>query len=97
MIAAVEAGRQLYAVRRAETGTGADYYIGPMDADLDDDLENCFRLEVSGVDRGGEKEVRILLSEKVTQARKGKSSLPAIAGVVGFDANRVLILQDVSP
>jgi hypothetical protein len=51
VIATVELLRDLFAVRRAETGTGADYYVGPRGA-AQDDLENCFRLEVSGVSDG---------------------------------------------
>ena len=93
VIAGVEALRGLYAVRRAETGTGADYYIGAAGAGVDD-LEDCFRLEVSGVDQGDEKEVLKRLSAKVRQARAGNSSLPAVAGVVGFGA-RLLTVQDV--
>ena len=48
-LAAVEVTGGLVAIRRAETGTGADYYIGPPDQPLDD-LEGCLRLEVSGTD-----------------------------------------------
>ena len=39
----------LVAVRRAETGSGADYYIAAPGIPSDD-LEDCLRLEVSGVD-----------------------------------------------
>lgn len=94
VIAGIEALRGLYAVRRAETGTGADYYIGPLGAGVDD-LEDCLRLEVSGVDHGDEKEVLNRLSAKVRQARAGSSSLPAVAGVFGF-GTRLLAVQDVS-
>ena len=41
VIVGVEQLRGLVAVRRAETGTGADYYIGLPDAG-DEDLEDCF-------------------------------------------------------
>ncbi len=47
VIAGVEEIRELFAVRRAETGTGSDYYIGPAGAGVND-LEDCRRLEVSG-------------------------------------------------
>ena len=80
-------------MRRAETGTGADYYIAPAGRGVDD-LEDCLRLEVSGVDHGDEKEVLKRLSAKVRQARAGSSSLPAVAGVFGFGA-RLLAVQDV--
>ena len=41
VIAGVEVLRGVYAVRRAETGTGADYYIGPPGSGVND-LEECF-------------------------------------------------------
>lgn len=93
VIAGVEVLRGLYAVRRAETGTGADYYIGPPGSGVND-LEECLRLEVSGVDHGDEKEVLKRLSAKVRQARAGNGSLPAVAGVFGFWA-KLLTVQDV--
>jgi hypothetical protein len=54
-------------------------------------LENCFRLEVSGVDKGAESLVASRLLEKITQARNGQSNLPALAAVVGFRAQQILI------
>ena len=93
VIAAAEMSRGLVAVRRAETATGCDYYIGPDGSGIDD-LENCIRLEVSGVDAGGPSEVSRRVRQKVEQASKGASSLPALAGVVGFAA-RSIILRDV--
>ncbi len=93
VIAGVEELRQLVAVRRADTGTGADYYIGPPGAG-ETDLEDCVRLEVSGVDAGDRREVARRALQKVQQAREGHSSLPALAGVIGFSA-RLLMIQDV--
>jgi hypothetical protein len=93
VIAGVELLRGLFAVRRAETGTGADYYVGPQGAGHDD-LEDCLRLEVSGVDNGSEKDVNKRLLEKVEQVLRGNSSLPALAGVIGFSA-RLLMVKDV--
>lgn len=93
VIAAVEHLRQLFAVRRAETGTGADYYVGPAGSGAGD-LEDCLRLEVSGVRDGDYSEVARRLTQKVYQAREGKSSLPAIAGVMGFSA-KLLLVKDV--
>ena len=93
VIAGVELLRGRYAVRRAETGTGADYYVGTSGAG-EADLENCLRLEVSGVAAGQRHEVAKRLLEKVQQAQRGDSSLPALAGVIGFAA-KLLMLQDV--
>jgi hypothetical protein len=80
----------LVAVRRAETRTGADYYIS-IAGSVTDDLESCVRLEVSGIDRGDEAMIRQRLRQKVRQALAGLSSLPAMAAVVGFRA-RLLAL-----
>jgi hypothetical protein len=88
-IAAVEVTDGLVAVSRAETGTGADYYLGKPGEKLED-LENSLRLEVSGVDQGNMTTVRSRLSQKVKQAQRGDSPLPAIAAVVGFQTLTVL-------
>lgn len=93
VIASVEFLRGFFAVRRAETGTGADYYIGPHGAGAED-LEDCFRLEISGVSDGSDHDVQRRLFEKIAQAQRGNSNLPALAGVVGFAA-RLLMLSDV--
>jgi hypothetical protein len=85
VIATVEEVKGLFAVRRAETGTGADYYVGPEGAGAAD-LEDCLRLEVSGVDTGDENAVARRFAQKARQLQWGDSSLPALAGVIGFSA-----------
>ena len=89
-LAAVELTDGLVAVRRAETRTGADYYVAPLGASADD-LEDCLRLEVSGVDRGPEPVVRQRLNAKLRQAAAGDGNLPALAGVVGFKARLIAV------
>lgn len=89
-LAAVEAVEQLVAVRRAETHTGADFYVAPIGTDPQD-LETCFRLEVSGVDAGSKSAVNARLRQKVEQTRRGNSNVPAIAAVVGFKELAVAI------
>lgn len=93
-LAAVEAEENLVAVRRAETLTGADWYVAPIGSEPED-LETCFRLEVSGVDAGGPSVIETRLRQKVAQTRRGASNLPAIASVVGFKELAVAI-QKVS-
>jgi hypothetical protein len=88
-IAATELLRGMVAVRRAETRTGADYYIALSDQDLED-LENCFRLEVSGTD-SDKSEVKRRLRVKLEQARQGNSNLPALAAVIGFRVQLILL------
>jgi hypothetical protein len=81
------------AVRRAETLTGADYYVGPYGTGRDD-LEHCFRLEISGVDHGPASTVHQRVAQKVRQTVRGKSNLPALVGVVGFKV-RLIVLKPV--
>jgi len=95
-LAAVELSNGLVAVHRAENRTGADYYIAPAGAALDD-LEDCLRLEVSGVDRGGPSVIKRRLKEKMKQTERGASNLPAMAGVVGFLARIILLSRVVNP
>lgn len=89
-LAAIELTKGMVAVRRAETKTGADYYIAALGSGLED-LENCYRLEVSGVDAGSVSVVQQRLQVKLKQAKSGVSNLPAIATVVGFLVKLVLI------
>src|SRR3990172_13339484 len=89
-LAGVEVAEGWVAVMRAETKTGADYYLAPKDSDPED-FETCHRLEISGVDGGSNAVVKNRLKEKVAQAAGGKSKLPALAAVVGFKEKVVLI------
>ena len=78
----------MVAVGRAETRTGADYYLGPADQTVED-YETAFRLEVSGVDNCNPSLIQTRLKQKLAQASKGESNLPAIAAVVGFSTAEV--------
>ena len=88
-IAATELLRGMFAVRRAETRTGADYYVAFANQDLED-LENCFRLEVSGT-HSDKSEVKKRLRVKLEQAKQGNSNLPALAAVIGFRVQLILL------
>jgi hypothetical protein len=90
VLAAVEFTERMVAVRRAETFTGADYYVAPTDSPIDD-LEDCFRLEISGTNSVSVGDLERLLVRKLEQARAGTSNLPAMAGVIGFRVARILI------
>ena len=91
-LAATELTLGLFAVKRAETLTGADYYIGSANC-IAEDLEECLRLEVSGTHLETY-EVNRRLRLKVDQAQEGKSSLPAIAVVVGFKV-KLISMQSI--
>jgi hypothetical protein len=86
-LAATELALGMFAICRAETLTGADYYVGPVDRPLED-LEGCYRLEVSGT-KLEEQELRRMLNRKIRQAKAGRSSLPAIVTVVGFSVRLI--------
>jgi hypothetical protein len=88
-LAATEIGNGFVAVRRAETKTGSDYYVAPTGKTYDD-LEDCYRLEISGTNLDIP-EVRRRLKIKIEQTKKGRSNLPALAAVVGFKVRLILI------
>ena len=87
--AAVEELEGLVGIARAETKTGADYYVAPLGTSPSD-LEDALRLEVSGTD-GNVAQVRARLREKQAQTRKGTGTEPAIAAVVGFKTRLILV------
>lgn len=89
-LAATELVEGLVAVRRAETGTGADYYVAPPGTDRTD-FENCLRLEVSGTQAPDPLSLVRRLNRKLAQAEDGKSNLPAMAAVVGFACRQILM------
>lgn len=89
-LAAVEMMRGMVAISRAETLTGADFYIAPISESYED-LEDCFRLEVSGTDSDRLSDVRARLRQKLKQTQNGNSDLPAIALVIGFQVKVILI------
>ena len=95
-LAAVELTRGMVAVRRAETRTGVDYYLGGPEAPADD-LEATFRLEVSGTDEGNDTVIQSRLRQKLDQATAGASNLPAIATVVGFAALKIVTERSPGP
>ena len=90
VLAGIELTDGLVAVHRAETRTGADYYLAPS-GNAATDLESSLRLEVSGISKGEMQDVKDRLGVKVRQAAKGKSALPAIAGVVCFSCKTMMI------
>lgn len=88
-LAATEICKGLVAVKRAETLTGADYYVAPGTMPIED-LEASYRLEVSGTisDRSVAKN---RLKQKVEQTVEGISNLPALAAVVAFKIGLILL------
>jgi len=91
-IATVEEEFGHVAVARAETLTGADYYLRPA-SERSNDLERALRLEVSGTDLGGGAIISKRLGQKLEQLRRGRSDIPGIACVVGFKALRIAVAQ----
>jgi hypothetical protein len=83
-LAAVEITNGLYAIYRAETQSGADYYLAPEGAEVED-LENLIRLEVSGIDKATPHLIAVRVKQKLQQMKNGASNTPGIASVVAFD------------
>lgn len=87
-LANAEMTRGLVAVSRAQGRTGVDYYLGPANSTLED-LERSVRLEVSGTDEGSLSMIKSRLRQKLEQAGRVDSNLPALATVVGFAMLRI--------
>jgi hypothetical protein len=90
-LAAVEAEYGLTAITRADTRTGADFYVAPYGEQ--EDLENAHRLEVSGLDQAGESRLRSRLRRKIAQVERGNASGPSLVIVVGFSAGRIAMAE----
>jgi hypothetical protein len=88
-LAAVEMCRGLVALGRTDILSGADYYVAPVGSALND-LEDAYKLEVSGTERS-ESGVRGVVLQKVEQAKNGNCNLPALAAVVGYTVKQIYI------
>lgn len=88
-LAVLEAELGLVGLERADRRTGADFYVGPPGTDL----EESYRLEISGVRAGDRRAVSSRLREKMEQTRHGSSDRPALACVVGFAARIVALAR----
>ena len=90
---------ELVAVGEAEAGSGADWYVAPPNAGLDEsgapnlDDPGVRRLEVSGQDLGTP---GYRVGVKKEQLRQGDSAIPGIASVVAFERAIVRIEHSVS-
>lgn len=72
----------LKALQRARQGTGFDYWLGKRVSDL---FQRCTRLEVSGILRGTESQIRARVQVKREQTRQSDElKLPAYVCVVEF-------------
>lgn len=78
------------ALARSDVRTGCDYYVGEPGWDLED----SYRLEISGLRRGEPHEVMSRLKEKIRQTGRAPSALPAFACTVGFRAKMAAIASD---
>lgn len=90
VLAAIEASDGLVALGRAQMVSGVDFMLGKA-GDTLQDIEGMTRLEISGVDQGGMAALRSRLQHKILQAARGAHNVPAIAGVVGFAAQRIVV------
>jgi|CXWL01.1.fsa_nt_gi hypothetical protein len=69
-------------IQRAKKGTGVDYWLGYKESNTP--FENSARLEVSGILKGGEKEVKGRVKKKIKQTEPSDGLLPAFVVVVEF-------------
>jgi len=69
-------------IQRAKKGTGIDYWLGYKESNKP--FENSARLEVSGILKGDDKDIKGRVKKKIKQTEPSDGSLPAIIVVVEF-------------
>ncbi len=72
------------AIRRSWKGTGFDYWLGHKDALADLPFQDAARLEVSGILRGEDREIKQRVRLKTAQIQRSGNSLPGFVIVVEF-------------
>ena len=85
-LAAVEAALGLFAIERASTCSGADYYLAPTTGDY---LEDAIRLEVSGTASADLSRIHERMRKKLLQVQHPAD--PSLACVVSFGGRLILI------
>lgn len=70
-------------VQRSRKGTGFDFWLGPMPVD-ELLFQEKARLEVSGIRKGSESEIKARLRQKKEQTKRSDGLLPAYIVVVEF-------------
>ena len=94
-LAAAELAMGMVAVHRAEQGDGADYYIAPND-ERRNDRSFWRRLEVSGIgtDIDAPGLINQRVRDKIAQLANARHARPGTAGVVGFKAKSIRLVDE---
>ena len=94
-LAAAELAMGMVAVHRAEQGDGADYYIAPND-ERRNDRAFWRRLEISGIGTDVEASgpINQRVRDKHEQLAKARHPRPGTAGVVGFKAKLIRLVDE---
>lgn len=82
----------LVVVERSVKGTGFDYWLSHKD-DVEPLFQRKARLEVSGIQNGGEAEIRQRLREKLKQINRSDGKFPAYIAIVEFSTPRSRMVQ----
>lgn len=68
-------------IERSRKGTGFDYWMGEMSEHL---FQNKARLEISGIRKGDDQNVRARVNQKLQQINRSDGTLPSYVIVVEF-------------
>jgi hypothetical protein len=83
---------QYAVIERSRKGTGFDYWLGEPGTS-DRLFQNRARLEVSGIRKGDESQVRQRVRQKIRQTNKSDGNLPAVIAVVEFSTPRSRVVN----
>jgi hypothetical protein len=71
-------------IERAAKGLGFDFWLGNEEQDLP--FQGCFRLEISGILNGSERDIQKRLREKRAQISISDRLCPAYVAIIEFSA-----------
>jgi hypothetical protein len=80
-------------IYRSRKGTGFDYWLGSKSSHKESLFQGAARLEVSGIRRGAESDIKTRVKKKIGQTKKSDGLLPAYIAVVEFSEPRSRIVE----
>lgn len=94
----MERYERLTVVQRSRTGTGFDYWLGPLSDEETDPGDNFLlqshRLEVSGIGTGSGGDIRRRADEKLNRLHQYANPLTAFVVVVEFSSPQAQVIRD---
>lgn len=80
-------------VERARRGTGFDYWLGTSTESIETPFQKSVRLEVSGIRRGDQRQIRSRVKLKLEQVKPTDDLAPAYIAVIEFSQPSAWVVE----